>query len=210
MCACAALAQPSDLAPIRIVRQQIIPLDVAESSVKSTHGLRLTLAVLRDSGWAPSQVIDATRRATAILAQCAIRTDRIEMNEIEAAPRYRSVFTPVSRELAGRLSLSKPTLFFLADTRNEPAFDAEAVGRGNSRTRPEMTDTVWVALGARDLPVALAHELAHVLADSGEHSNAPGNLMREDTAADGIALTDAQCNSIRDKGAANGLLRPLP
>src|SRR3970282_147234 len=59
--------------------------------------------------------------------------------------------------------------------------DAEAIARGNSRTRPELRDTVWVARGARDLGLVIAHELAHVLMDSGEHTEESGNLMREDT-----------------------------
>ena len=63
-----------------------------------------------------------------------------------------------------------------------PAFDAEAIGRGNSGSRPELRDTVWIALGSRDLGIVLAHELAHVLMDSGEHSDEPGNLMRDETA----------------------------
>ena len=61
-------------------------------------------------------------------------------------------------------------------------FDAEAIGRANAKNCPEMADTVWITATTRDLPVALAHELVHVLTDSGDHSNALDNLMRDDTA----------------------------
>ena len=110
--------------------------------------------------------------------------------------------------LARRTRRARPTVFFVADTRNVPAFDAEAVGRGNSRSRPEMTDTVWITAGTRDLPIVLAHELAHVIADSGEHSQQPGNLMREETAPGSTALTASQCRRLTETGAANGLLQP--
>lgn len=170
--------------------------------------MRLTLAIKSGTGWRAEEVLEAAKRAAGILAQCAIRTS-IDLYEIDGPKRYRSLFTPVSRELARRLALPKPTVFFVADTLNRPAFDAEAIGRGNSRTRPEMADTVWIASGARDLPVVIAHELAHVLADSGEHSNEAENLMREETTQDGTRLTSAQCNAIVATASANGLLRPL-
>ena len=70
-----------------------------------------------------------------------------------------------------------------------------------------MADTVWITAGIRDLPIALAHELVHVLTDSGEHSNASDNLMRADTAPGNTRLTPEQCGSILAIGQANGLLR---
>ena len=128
---------------------------------------------------------------------------------LEAPARYRVFDTPTSRELARELALSKPTIYFVAGTRQQPAFDAEAIGRGNSATRPELKDTVWVARGARDLDIVLAHELAHVLMDSGAHSGEPANLMREDTAPDNTRLNQAQCTRLRETATANGLLQPV-
>ena len=72
-----------------------------------------------------------------------------------------------------------------------------------------MADTVWVASGARDLPQVIAHELAHVLADSGEHSAEPQNLMREETGPGATRLSAAQCRGIVATAASNGLLQPL-
>jgi hypothetical protein len=107
------------------------------------------------------------------------------------------------------MQVQKPAIFFVQDTRNDPAFDAEAIGRSNAAGRPELVDTIWVAYGARDLAHAIAHELVHVLADSGEHSDAPGNLMRDETSPSNIALTAAQCRRVIAHGTANGLLGPL-
>lgn len=209
LAACAALGQGTALPQFRTVSH----LTVKEapsgfSGPAPTHRLGLSIAVMTGAGWRAEEVLGATKRAAGILAQCSIRTS-VELYEIDGPKRYRSLFTPVSRELAKRLALPKPTVFFVADTLNQPAFDAEAVGRGNSRSRPEMADTVWIAAGARDLPVVIAHELAHVLADSGSHSNVAGNLMREETTNKGTQLTAAQCATIVNTASANGLLKPL-
>ena len=65
---------------------------------------------------------------------------------------------------------------------------------------------MWVTHGTRDPGIAVAHELAHVLMDSGEHSDAPGNLMRDETAPGSTKLSEPQCARLRDIGSANGLL----
>jgi hypothetical protein len=52
----------------------------------------------------------------------------------------------------------------------------------------------------------LAHELAHVLMDSGAHSEEPGNLMRDETMPGNTRLSSAQCAKLRETGTASGLL----
>jgi hypothetical protein len=103
--------------------------------------------------------------------------------------------------------VARPGVFLVRDTRSQPAFDAEAIGRGNSRTRPEIADTVWMTAATRDPGIALAHELAHVLMDSGEHGEEAGNLMRDETSPRNTSLSGAQCARLRDTGSANGLLK---
>ncbi|MEK7862136.1 MAG: hypothetical protein AAB295_02605 [Chloroflexota bacterium] len=171
-----------------------------------SHHLRLTLAYFEDGGWAPEAIHAAVRESAQILGQCGVALARVELVSIDAPVRFRDFHTPVSRELARTLPLARPAVYFVAGTRQRPAFDAEAIGRGNSRTRPELRDTVWVTRGTRDLGIVLAHELAHVLMDSGDHTEVPGNLMHEDTAPENTRLSEAQCARLREKGSANGLL----
>lgn len=206
----ACIAWGVDGEPLRVLRHLSLPQDrlTPGHATSAAYRLRLRIAVLAASGWRAEDVLESARIAVGILGQCAIGTESIELDEIEAPSRYRTFFTPVSRQLAARLALSRPALFFLADTRQHPAFDAEAIGRANSRTRPEMADSVWIVREARDLEVVIAHELAHVLADSGEHSEEEGNLMREETAPGRTRLTPAQCARIVKTAGANGLLRP--
>lgn len=188
----------------------LLPLWAASAQAQEPLSLRLTLVHFEGSRWRGEEIVAATTQASKILEQCAIVSGGLELKRVDAEPRYRVFHTPSSRELARSLNLRTPAIYFVDGTRQNPAFDAEAIGRGNSRSRPELRDTVWVVRGARDLDVVLAHELAHVLMDSGEHSEEAGNLMREETTPENTRLSDAQCARLREKGFANGLLLVPP
>jgi len=170
--------------------------------------LRLTLVHLAGGSWREDEIVAAAAQASRILAQCGIAPGKPELVSANVEARFRYLHTPASRELARKLQPRTPAVYFVDGTRQDPAFDAEAIGRGNSRSRPELRDTVWVTRGARDLGVVLAHELAHVLMDSGEHSQEPGNLMRDETTPGNTKLSEAQCQRLRANGKANGLLSP--
>lgn len=198
-----ALAQVP--AKISVLERREIAFEAAPG--QQARELRLTLVYLEKGGWTPEAVIAVAGESARVLAQCGVALKTAELLRVAAPLQFHDFQTPVSRELAAALALAKPTLYFVSGTRERPAFDAEAIGRGNSRTRPELRDTVWVTRGTRDPGIAVAHELAHVLMDSGEHSDTPGNLMRDETAAENTKLSDAQCARLRDSGTANGLLR---
>lgn len=174
-----------------------------------THALRLALAYFPDAGWSSDAVLDAARAAAVILGQCQIVFSAVDLHRLEGNARYHYYHTRLARELAVRVPLPRPTIYFVADTLQRPAFDAEAIGRGNSRTRPELAHTVWITRGARDLGIVLAHELAHVLMDSGEHVEEADNLMRPETAPKNTRLEAGQCKRLRAVAAGNGLLRPF-
>ena len=218
--ACAALMFGAPVGA-DVPRADAVPLHLVQSwplterdfdqdgAVTPTHRLRLEMVMMSGSGWTAERILEMTKRAAKILAQCGIRTTFAELHEFDGPERYRYLDTPVSRELARRAHLARPAVFFVADTRNRPGFDAEAIGRANSRWRPEMTNTVWITAQSRDPANVMAHELAHVLANSGEHSELPGNLMREETAPQSVTLSAEQCRRITENGAAGGLLQPV-
>jgi len=191
---------------ITVLERRDIVLDAGPQS--PSHELYLTLVYLDGSGWTPDVVSGAAKESARILGQCGLVLKTAELVRVAAPNRFHDFQTPTSRELAATLQMGKPTVYFVAGTGQHPAFDAEAIGRGNSRTRPELRDTVWVTRGTRDLGIAVTHELAHVLMDSGEHSEEPGNLMREDTAPENTQLSGTQCARLRVTGEANGLLVP--
>jgi hypothetical protein len=204
---CAALpAQARDEALPTVLERREAPIE--QSGDVQTHRLDLTLAYFREGGWTEETILSALRQSAGILGQCGLALATVELVQIDAPDRYRYFETAISRELARALPLRRPAVYFVIDTRQRPAFDAEAIGRGNSRSRPELANTVWITRGARDPGVVLAHELAHVLMDSGEHSEEPGNLMREETAPANVRLSEAQCGRIRSIGTQNGLVLP--
>lgn len=190
----------------RIEQRSEIQDLTSATATGASHVLALTVANI--AAWPEAEIVAAVREAAPLLAQCGVHLNRVELLRIAVPETHRHFDTPRSRELAGALDLPKPTLYFTAGTRQTPAFDAEAIGRGNSRTRPELADTVWIARGARDLGRVVAHELAHVLMNSGEHDDTPGNLMAEATAPENTRLTAAQCAQLRSNGARHGLLQP--
>ena len=201
-------AQPA--APLRLADTWPLPeheLPYA-GPAPSTHRLHLDLIMFRDTSWEPERILDGVRAGAAILAQCGIRLERAELYRFEGGdPGLRYLSTPVSRQLVRRVRPAKPAVFFVRDTRHVPTFDAEAFGTGNTATRPELVFTGWMTAWIRDLPLALAHELAHVLLDSGKHSIDPGNLMRDETAPGNARLTPEQCASMIEAGERNGLLQ---
>jgi hypothetical protein len=207
-CASAALAQPA--APLRLANTWPLPEHELpyEGAQPSTHRLQLDLVMFRDTTWEPDRILRAVRDAAAILAQCGVRLQRAELYRFEGGePGLRYLSTPVSRQLVRKVRPAKPAVFFVRDTRHVPTFDAEAFGTGNSATRPELVFTVWITAWIRDLPLALAHELAHVLMDSGAHSVELGNLMRDETAPGNTRLAPEQCAQMIEAGERNGLLQ---
>ena len=188
---------------------EVRTIDVRKLSVSSngTHQLKLYAHSFRGARWTPEDIHNAVLGAARLLAQCNITLASAELRIVEAPERFRYFDTPVSRELVRSIAPPKPAVFFVEDTLNNPAYDAEAIGFANANGRPELAATVWVAHGARDLPYALAHELVHVLSDSGQHTDEPGNLMRAETAPENTRLTPAQCELMRSRGEAHGLLQ---
>lgn len=174
---------------------------------KTTHLLHLTAVKLEHSGWTDQRVLSVLRSAGRVLARCGVKLERVELISLAVPPGYVDVGTPVSRALVRDYRVARPAVYFVPDSRNRSDFEAEAFGRGNTRSRPELADTVWITASARDPGIALAHELAHVLMDSGEHSEEPGNLMRDETTPKNTALTPAQCARMRDIATGNGLLK---
>jgi hypothetical protein len=174
--------------------------------VAASDALALHFYIFRGSRWQQDDIASIIPRVSALLGQCDIAIAHAELHIVDAPCRYLLYSTPVSRELLRALTVSKPAIFFVDETLNRPAYDAETIGLANSRSRPELAHTIWVAYGARDLPYALAHELVHLLSDSGEHSGEPGNLMRDVTSPENVTMTRRQCERARERGKALGLL----
>lgn len=195
---------PAGAAAVVVVDKSVLP---RVTTAHATHRLSLQVHTFRGTRWEAGDITKAVSAAAPLLAQCGVALTNTELLTLETPRRFHFYHTAVSRELLHAFEIAKPAIFFVEDTRNDPAFDAEAIGISNAKTRPELANTVWVAYGAKDLPQALAHEIVHVLSDSGEHSNEPGNLMQADTSPQNTRLNRQQCELLRARGEANGLLQ---
>ena len=184
----------------------VLVLACAAATAQPRPVLPLTIVMIDRSGWTRERADSALREAAAILAQCGVTLEPAGFHVVEVPASRMDFSTTAARELARAHPVARPTLYLVRDTRSRPAFEAEAIGRGNSATRPEIADTVWMTAGVRDPGVALAHELAHVLMDSGAHSDEAANLMRDETSQKSTKLSAAQCARLVAKGKANGLL----
>jgi hypothetical protein len=173
---------------------------------KTTHLLHLSAVQLEDSGWTDKSVLTVVRSAGRVLARCGVKLERVDLVSLAVPSSYLDLATPVSWALARAYRVARPSVYFVRSTSNSPAFEAEAIGRGNIKSQPELADTVWMT-ATREPGVRLAHELAHVLMGSSEHSEEPGNLMREEISVQNTALTPAQCVRLRDTATRNGLLK---
>jgi len=151
--------------------------------------------------------------AAQILVQCDIAFDIISVDRVSAPDYLRDLETGAAKTLMDAVRQSgqnrKLTIVMARDTRMNIEFDAEAFGQGNTRNRPWMTHSVWLTLALEDRAIALAHELFHVLVNSGDHSTAAGSLMLARTTGDNTLLTKSECATAQQRGVELGLLRSL-
>jgi hypothetical protein len=201
-------AEPT--APEVIAEPVIGDLDAGTvpASGEATHELRPTLVVVEEAGWSLARVEATARRAVRVLRQCAVHSAELRLRRVRVPRNLRYYDRARAAALVDALRPVHPAVFFLADTLERPAFDAVAIGRANAGRRPELEGTVWMTARIEHAGIALAHELVHVLSDSGEHVAAPDNLMRAETRGEGTSLTAAQCGQLRERGTALGLLTP--
>lgn len=170
------------------------------------HLFEPTFAYFDDTGWELADLRRHARQAAAILAHCGIYMPKIDVRILDGPDAYRYFHNTIATELTQRLPLPTPTVYFVRDTLQVDAYDAVAIGKSNSASLPSLRYTVWFTEATRDPGIALAHELAHILMDSGRHVETPGNLMRAETAPGNTDLTPEQCRTMVTSGEENGLI----
>lgn len=165
--------------------------------------IALEVLVLTDE-WSEAQIDLALEEAQRILSQCGVQFTDVDILSVDAAQYLQDLATGSARTLLSHVRSSgskrRIAIVFARDTRMSQSFDAEAFGEANTRSRPWLTNSVWLTLALRDRGIALAHELFHVLVNSGAHSEQPGNLMLARTSGSNRSLSDQQCRQLRKSG----------
>ncbi|MGD8349834.1 MAG: S8/S53 family peptidase [Gammaproteobacteria bacterium] len=170
--------------------------------------LRLPLDLLvLDERWSEPRIAAILRSAFGILDQCGIAAGEMSLYAVDAPDYLRDLSTGSARTLLDAVGGDGPTVVLARDTLMQEAYTGEAFGLGNTSMRPWLANSVWLMLDVDDAGIALAHELYHVLANSGEHIAGAANLMQADTHPDSSDLTAQQCRLARDNGIANQLLQ---
>jgi hypothetical protein len=169
------------------------------------HRLPLDIFVLSDQ-WQQSPIELALREANRILLQCDVQIE-IRHWYLADTPTYlQNLSTGNALTLRNTLPAYDLAVFFADDTHMQTAFDAEAFGAGNTRNRPWMKNTLWITAQTTDLGIALAHELFHIMTNSGSHTNAENNLMRDRTTSSNTLLTAQQCQAALAYSSDSGLI----
>ena len=165
--------------------------------------------LILSSHWARDTVLNLLDEAQAILSQCQVVFADVDIRLISAPEYLQDLETGASKSVMDAVRRSgpdrQPTVVFANDTRMNQPYDAEAFGKGNTRSRPWLTDSVWLTLALQDRSIALAHELFHVFANSGQHSESVGNLMLGRTTGNNRKLTTRQCDFMRANAIQAGL-----
>ena len=192
---------------IRVQETHAVAGEAPDGAKAATHDLRLQLHTFRGSHWGAG---DAVHSGLGSRARALPVRDRLCRRRGAAGGGARALpqllIAGGARPVRAMTS-TKPAVFFVERIGDEPAQTSEAVVRASSNGRPELADTVWLAYGEYDAVLTLAHELVHVLADSSEHTSEAGNLMNGDYSPANTRLTPAQCEQVRGRGEANGLLK---
>lgn len=193
----------------------IVPVDSDESvetSAELTNSLSVPVElIVLNSAFDDQRIMAMLDQAATIFRQCAIAIPTVDILYGQVAAHQQYLSTGPAKTVMQSLRSSGPnkklTIVLAHDTRMQLAFDAEAFGRANTRNRPWFTDSVWLTAALEDDGIALAHEMYHVLANSGDHVPDDGNLMLARTTGDNVLLTDAQCAAARSTAQHHGLVQ---
>jgi hypothetical protein len=194
------------LAGATVIKQALPSLELGPPQTGTGFRLPLDILVL-DSRWSHQQVEQAVQQAYKILAQCSIIAGEVSIHAVDGEDYLRDLSTGSARTLFQAVGTGQVRVVFARDTRMQAAFDGEAFGLGNTRMRPWLAPSVWLMLGVDDPGVALAHELYHVIANSGEHVEGVANLMQGRTRPESQQLVPDQCRLAQANGVANRLLQ---
>jgi hypothetical protein len=185
-------------------------LDFELGVAPSTAAYRLDLDfLLLDPRWSVTRVRDVLQQAFDILAQCDFAAGSIGGFGIDASDYLLDLATGSARSLLDAAALRPPAVVFARDTLMREAYLGEAFGLGNTQRRPWLRNSVWLMHDVDDAGIALAHELYHVLANSGAHVQGRPNLMQANTRPESTELTPEQCELAQRNGLTNKLLTRL-
>ena len=162
------------------------------------------------AGWKLEDLITAVAGAARIYRQCGVRFTDVSIRLLRAPREMHYHDTHNAISLTKAVSPVAPAAWFMRDSLQQPSFDAQAIGRSNTPRGSGLMNTLWMTPHLEHPAIALAHELYHILANTGAHVPETGNLMNLNTSPDGTMLWEWQCDRLIKIGVAFELIKPLP
>ncbi len=204
------IADPLAENSIRISAIEMRPSREDSERPALAYKMPLTAYVLSQQ-WDNDKIHSTLDETEQILSQCGIEFDDVAIKTVSAAAYLRDLQTGSARTVFDAIRTGNErrhaVAVFAHDTRMLDPYDGEAFGRGNTRSRAWLQDSVWLTHTIKDSGIALAHELFHVLVNSGRHSELASNLMQTRTSPGETMLTAEQCEQAITVALDNGLIR---
>ncbi|MDH3638978.1 MAG: S8/S53 family peptidase [Gammaproteobacteria bacterium] len=197
----------ADTAYVSRVLARRLKLEPIETEIMPTHRMALNIVLLKGSTWKIDAVAEMLEGVAEIFAHCGLKLDDPDLYVIVTSEYLLDFSAGTARTLVEKVGVSTPTVYLVRESKMEYPFDGEAFGRANSISRPWLADSVWLVEDTVNPDIALAHELFHVLANQGEHSDHPGNLMQDRTSEKNRVLSSDQCQQALQTSLSHGLIR---
>ena len=167
-----------------------------------------SIVFFEDGAWDMATAFSGMRRTLDILGQCGIVADKLNVYVVRAPTRLTDFSDSLARELVPRLNISRPAVYFVRDSLQPRKLEYEVIANANSKSRPELRDTLWILAGARDLGEGTARTLMYMLMDRYEINKVAGSLFYSDqTNLDNSRIDEDQCSLALRTGQSNGLLK---
>jgi len=185
---------------VNLVGVQTLARDKPSPTDENARQFKLPLSVfVLNDQWTSEQINQSLLQAESILSQCQLAFNSVTISQLSLPEYLQDLDTGATKTLLSALqndSEFKPIkVFFARDTNMLLPSDGASFARANTRRRPWLQDSVWLTQGIDDSGIALAHELFHVLSNTGVHSRANKNLMKARTSPDNTELQTNQCEA---------------
>jgi len=174
------------------------------------YSLKPTAVFFTGTNWTENDIRRIFNHAAEILSQCDIFISHLVVLVLEGPVELKNFSDQRGIEIVQLIPLRRPTINFVKRSLQEEAYQAEAIGKSNSKRRPELRYTIWVTEGIEYPSIGLTHTLAQILMDEKGHVNELGNVMQPTTSPNNVRFTNVQCEKITSVGGQNGLLRSPP
>lgn len=193
-------------------------LDLPSES-KFTHELEITTVLFRGANWTKADVQSRFKRLSGVYSQCGIKVQKVNFVESDAPNGWIDVdgITRKDGDIESQITKSlpvseRPIFFYVRSSKDVQSAYAQPEYWVSSSS-PAL-NTVWVTSESKSREKnglynssysTEAHELGHVLLDSGHVKDESENFLANSFDKLNAKITQEQCNTMKK----NKLVRPL-